>query len=323
MLADWMYLSRWIDSRAAVRADSLIQRRLAVIARDLGEYRLAADRFRPFVVKPLPVDESTAGVVVGATGRATSIGDVQQTANCLARAAQKDARDRAKSGNGRLADELRADLDLAIELGLTAVELLPDRESLGVLASAYKRASTVDAERRDAFIGEAVANYRRADEQDVASRFGAESALQLALIVGGDHGAWARQQLNGDASHAASNEAEQHDGPGRVDQRRGDPLDYWSRADVGDRALTRLMAAGDEAARELATRQMIVAYQRAFASRSTWAERQSPLDHLRDLTDLLSSGDPRLAHLRHARSELQQWEDIYVEEAGDDGDSTP
>ena len=61
----------------------------------------------------------------------------------------------------------------------------------------------------------------------------------------------------------------------------------------------------------------------ASASRSTWAERQSPLDHLRDLSDLLPADDPRRAHLRYARSQLQQWEDVYVEEAGDDGDPTP
>ena len=68
---------------------------------------------------------------------------------------------------------------------------------------------------------------------------------------------------------------------------------------------------------------MIGAYQRAFASRSTWAERQSPIDHLHDLSSLLDAGDARLAYLKRACDELVQWEDVHVEETVDEADSSP
>src|SRR4029078_6989028 len=72
----------------------------------------------------------------------------------------------------------------------------------------------------------------------------------------------------------------------RVDQRRADAVDFWTKCDIGDRALTRLIAGADEERREKTTLDLIAAYQRAFASRSTWAERQSPIDHLRDVSSL-------------------------------------
>jgi hypothetical protein len=318
LMATWQELAGWIDTRPSVAGDSTIQRKLATVARDLGEYRTASDRYRHFVI-----DDSTGTPVVGATGRATSIGDVQQTANCLARAAQKAARDGGAASDAPLGDDLRADLDLAIELGRTAVSLLPDRESLGVLASAFKRAATVDAQRRTEFLTEAMANYRSADEQSKLTRFGAENALQLALLVGGDSADWAHGELGQrstpHAPAADAHEAIEH----RVDQRRADAVDFWTKADVGDRALTRLIAADDEAHRQKATSEVVAAYQRAFASRSTWAERQSPLDHLRDLSSLLGAADPRVPHLQQACAALVQWEDVHVEETADEPDTSP
>lgn len=313
LLSTWTDLAAWIDARPAIAGDPSIQRRLAEIARDLGEYRLAIERYRGFVVRDGGPGEPLA---VGATGRATSVGDVQQTANCLVRAAQKAAREAAQSGE--LSASLRADLDLAIALGRTAVDLLPDRESLGVLASAFKRAATVDVERRDEFLREAVDLYRRADAENTTSRFGAENALQLALLVGGESEAWARAELA--AASPATVPISDAECRRRVDQRRGDPVEYWTRIDVGDRALTRLIAADDEHERSAATDELVEAYSRGFASRSTWAERQSPLDHLRDLSALLPDGDPRLAHLQRALTALEQWEDVHVEETGDDLD---
>jgi hypothetical protein len=316
MLAMWQELAGWIDSRPSVSKDDAIQRKLATVARDLGEYRTAAERFRRFVI-----DDSSGAPVVGATSRATSIGDLQQTANCLARAAQKAARD-SKAGNA-LADGLRADLDLAIELARTAVSLLADRESLGVLASAFKRAATVDLQRRTEFLTEAMSNYRQADEQSALTRFGAENALQLALLVGGESAEWARSELE-QRSVPRAPALEAHATTAyRVDQRRADAVDFWTKADFGDRALTRLIAADDDGRREKATADLVAAYQRAFATRSTWAERQSPLDHLRDLSSLLDGADPRAAYLQRACQELVQWEDVHVEETVDELDSSP
>lgn len=317
MLATWHELAGWIDGRPAIAADSSIQRKLAAIARDLGEYQTAADRYRRFVV-----DDSSGTPVVGATGRATSIGDVQQTANCLARAAQRAARAIGAASDAPLPDELRASLDLAIELAKTAVDLLPDRESLGVLASAYKRAATVDPQRRTDFETEAVATYRKADDQSEMTRFGAENALQLAFIVGGESAAWARAVVD-QRSVPRPPTVERDPTAHRVDQRRADAVDFWTKCDLGDRALTRLIAADGDERRDKATSDLIAAYQRAFASRSTWAERQSPIDHLRDLSALLAPTDPRLPHLQRAYDELVQWEDVHVEETVDDPDASP
>jgi len=317
LLAIWQELAVWIDSRPTVAVDSSIQRRLAAISRDLGEYQAAANRYRRFVI-----DDSSGKPVVGATSRATSIGDLQQTANCLARAAQKAARDGRAPGDAPLADALRADLDLAIELAKTAVDLLPDRESLGVLASAYKRAATVDPQRRTALAAEAMTNYRKADDQSRLTRFGAENALQVAFILGGESAEWARGVVD-QRSAPRPPTVEQDKTAHRVDQRRADAVDFWTKCDIGDRALTRLIAAVDEERREKATLDLIAAYQRAFASRSTWAERQSPIDHLRDVSSLLAPADPRLIHLQRACDQLVQWEDVHVEETADELDSSP
>jgi hypothetical protein len=318
MLAMWQELAGWIDGRRAVAADTTIQRKLAAVARDLGEYRVAADRYRRFVV-----DDSAGKPVVGATSRATSIGDLQQTANCLARAAQKAARDSGAASDTPLSEALRGDLDLAIELAQTAVSLLPDRESIGVLASAYKRAATVDPQRRTEFATEAMASYRKADEQSKLATFGAENALQLGLIVGGEGAEWARRVVE-QRSVPHPPAVDQDKTARRVDQRRADAVDFWTKCDTGDRALTRLIAADDDERREKATDDLIGAYQRAFASRSTWAERQSPIDHLRDLACLLAPDDPRRAFLQRACDALVQWEDVHVEEIVDDeADSSP
>jgi hypothetical protein len=317
-VATWHELAGWIDGRPSLAADNSIQRKLAAVARDLGEYRTAADRYRRFVI-----DDSSGAPVVGATSGATSIGDVQQTANCLARAAQKDVRDSGAANDAPLADTLRADLDLAIELARTAVDLLADRESLGVLASAYKRAATVDPQRRADFLTEAVTNYRRADEQSKLTRFGAENALQLALLERDESGEWAHSELEQRFVPRAPALETPDPTPRRVDQRRADAVDFWTKADAGDRALTRLIAADEDARREKATSDLVAAYQRAFASRSTWAQRQSPLDHLRDLAALLDAADPRLAYLQRACDELVQWEDVHVEETVEEPDSSP
>ncbi len=322
LFASWAELAAWIDSRPSVACDTSIQRRLAVVARDLGEYRAAADRYRQFVVRDEATDEMVTPVV-GATGRTTSVGDLQQTANCLTRAAQKAARDAPPGTDPQLAETIRCELDLAIELGQRAVELLPDRESFGVLASAFKRAATVDVERRDALLIEAVTNYRLADEHDTDERFGAENALQLAVLLGGETAEWAKQQIDRRAVPADDSAADNPTGRRLVDQRRADPLDYWSRVDVGDRELTRLIGSDDEGEREAATAAVVAGYQRAFASRSTWAQRQSPIDHLRDLSSLLPSGDVRLEYLKRACGELEQWEDVHVEETTVDPEPGP
>jgi CHAT domain-containing protein/beta-lactamase superfamily II metal-dependent hydrolase/tetratricopeptide (TPR) repeat protein len=310
LLETWTELASWIDSRQNLTANGPIQRRLGTIARDLAEYRSAADRFRQFVI-----DNSTGVPVVGAIANTTSVADLQQTANCLARAAQREARQARSAPDSDGATSIRADIDLAIELAQAATNLLPNRESLGVLASAFKRAATVDLDRRADMLTQASGYYRQADECAAHDRFGAENAIQLALLVGGEAATWAHTKLSADsASSLPLDPIGDGTPPRRIDQRRANPLDFWSRADIGDRALTALIAADDDTAREAAARAVTMAYEHAFASRSTWSERQSALDHLDDLTDLLPDGDVRRTFLQRARHELDQWEQVHVEE---------
>ena len=309
LLETWSQLAAWIDGRPELASSARIQRRLASTARDLGEYRIAAARFRQFVVGDL---DGTS--VVGPQVESASVADVQQAANCLARAGQRAARQaRIDAASDREA-MAHNELALAAELARAATTLLPNRESLGILASALKRWATVDLARRDELLKEALDTYRLADATNNQVRFGAENAAQLALIVGGDVADWATEHLAGpdDGAHALLDDSKAV-APGRVDQCRARVGDFWSRSDAGDRALTRLMAATDEPSREVATDTMTAAYERAFASRSTWSERQSAIDHLRDLLDLLPDPDARRPHLRRAVADLEQWEETHVE----------
>ncbi len=139
LLATWNQLSAWIDGRPELAASAPIQRRLASTARDLGEYRVAAARFRQFVVG----DRDGKSVVGPQTGSA-SVADVQQAANSLARAGQQAARQaQADAAADRVTIAL-GELALAADLARAAVDLLPNRESLGILASTLKRWATVD-----------------------------------------------------------------------------------------------------------------------------------------------------------------------------------
>ncbi len=97
LLATWNQLATWIDGRPELAASAPIQRRLACTARDLGEYRIAAARFRQFVV-----GDAGGKSVVGPQTDSASVADVQQAANCLARAGQWAAppsRDRGRRGS--------------------------------------------------------------------------------------------------------------------------------------------------------------------------------------------------------------------------------
>jgi len=206
------------------------------------------------------------------------------------------------------------ELSLAADLARAAAALLPNRESLGVLASALKRWATVDVARRDELLMEALDTYRRADENISKARFGAENALQLALILGGEHAEWATTHLStGDADQSIGSTETSGAPRPRMDQRRSHAGDFWSRADAGDRSLTKLIAAVDEPSRTSATDEVIRGYERAFASRSTWSERQSAIDHVGDLLDLLPVEDPRRAHLLRALDKLDQWEQVHIE----------
>ena len=309
LMGTWNHLAAWIDGRPELAASAPIQRRLASTARDLGEFRIAAARFRQFVV-----GDRGGTSVVGPQIDSASVADVQQAANCLARAGQWAARQADLDGAADRKKMAVGELSLAADLARAAASVLPNRESLGILASTMKRWATVEPDRRDELLKEALDAYQHADATTIATRFGAENAVQLALILGGDYSSWASTYLAGaDEARRAPTVESGAGQPLRVDQCRSQAGDFWSRSDAADRALTRLVAATDEPSRETATDEMIVIYERAFASRSTWSERQTVIGHLRDLSDLIPASDPRRPHLQRALGDLQQWEEANVE----------
>jgi beta-lactamase superfamily II metal-dependent hydrolase len=310
LLATWNQLAAWIDGRPELAECAPIQRRLASTARDLGEYRIAAARFRQFVV-----GDADGKSVVGPQTEAASVADVQHAANCLARAGQMAARQAEAEG----AEDRRAialgELSLAADLARAAVDMLRSRESLGILASALKRAATVDLAHRAELLKESLDSYRNADATTSMGRFGSENAVQLAIIVGGDDAEWAKAHLAASDEPAVQHDDPQHPVRRRVDQCRAQGGDFWSRTDAADRALTRLVAAEDEPSRQATTDTLIAGYERAFASRSTWSQRQTAIDHLRDLLDLIPDPDERRPHLQRALAALEQWEEANVEGA--------
>ncbi|HZX54244.1 MAG TPA: CHAT domain-containing protein, partial [Ilumatobacteraceae bacterium] len=312
LLETWNQLAGWIDGRRELAMNSPIQRRLATTARDLGEYRVAAARFRHFVV-----GDHGSTPVVGPQVEEASVADVQQAANCLARAGQWAARQAMTDPSPEALQMAMGELSLAADLARAGANLLPNRESLGVLGSALKRWATVDAARRDELLTEALDTYRRADQAITDTRFGAENALQLALILGGEHAEWATTQLSASAAEQSSSSTEASGAQKcRVDQRRMHGGDFWSRADAGDRSLTKLVAAADEASRKSASDDVVLGYERAFASRSTWAQRQSAIDHVGDLLDLLPAEDGRRVHLLRVLDQLDKWEQTHIERVG-------
>src|SRR4029078_1227679 len=101
---------------------------------------------------------------------------------------------------------------------------------------------------RTELLTEALDTYRKADETITDARFGAENALQLGFVLGGEYAEWATAPLSsGGDDDAASNGSSDTSVAGcRIDQRRIRAGDFWSRADAGERALTTLMGAGAE-----------------------------------------------------------------------------
>jgi beta-lactamase superfamily II metal-dependent hydrolase len=80
---------------------------------------------------------------------------------------------------------------------------------------------------------------------------------------------------------------------------------FWERAAAADSELSRLMVADTGEKRTAAARSMVRKYADAFRRRSTYSERFSSWDHLKDLCDVLSQDDPRKPLLEHARAELE------------------
>ena len=77
--------------------------------------------------------------------------------------------------------------------------------------------------------------------------------------------------------------------------------DFWELTRVGDGALTKLVLG-----RSVSATAVSDAYKRAFDFRSTWRERSSSLEHLRDLIEL-TPGEPINDALVDIREDLLEW----------------
>jgi hypothetical protein len=282
------------------RAASAVQRQLARVAAELGQFRAAATRYLSLV-----------GPAAGgglprrcALGRWTNVEDLQQASNCLSRAAQQDARaDTSKSSHPAAV----ADLQRAVELARDAVDITGEDESYGILGGALKRLATIVPEDRDELVRQAADAYER---RPIAA--GDDTTPEAV-----DNGPYTRLTAAQLALLLDPRQPEPPEPPARpaalaiavrIDSRAVAHADYWDVAAAGDRLLTRLLARrpGDDAATVAAD--MVSAYERAFGCRSTWRERASSIDHLCDLRDLLGEDDERRARLVGAITSLKRWE---------------
>ena len=291
--AVWTALRDWVVQRPG-EADETVRRRLGAIARDLGDFRAAADHFGALVV-----ERGDGAPRVGLLTRTTRPADLQQAANCLARAAQREAR---RQGDGY--DAAIDDLELATQIAQAAVDVLPEGESYAVLGSVLRRRATIDREHRPELLQQARDAYARgaavgnADDQ----RYPGENARQLGLLVDGDSPPPAVDPPPVPAAGEAGDVT-------LVDQRPPPPADFWARAQPGDAAVTDVLGATDDEQRQRAAARASAEYRRAFAARSTWAQRRSVLDHLGDLRDLVPPADGRGPALATVIAALSGWDD--------------
>ena len=312
---EWRKLADWVDGTAGVRKLARVQRLLGRAARQLGNFQEASDRYRQLI------DLDPGGGRVGLRFDDAAPVDLQQAANCLARAAQREAREAREQNDPPKLARAREDFDRAGRLALAALAVIPNKESHGIFGSALKKLASVTDSGREPLVRGALQAYRDGQRAAGGEAWGTQNALQLALIVGGDDEVQARAAL-ATARPPAADAGRLDSGVAptvarRVDQRWVAPEDFWTRAGRGDLLLTELIAARKPADCARLGTGMVEAYELAFEGRSTYSERSSVLDHLQDLADLLAGDDPRRAELVRGLAGLQRWEKEHVEtEAG-------
>ncbi len=293
---------RLLDSRAELAswADKMgygktaeVCRLLAKTARELGDFGEAATRYCLFATDP-------GSGLSGLARRDASAFDLQQAANCLARRAQELARDALDKGDQAALATSLAEFPKAVSLAKGAIEVLPENEGHSILAGVYKKWATVDEKGRTQHLEDAVASYAELQSHERGG-FGVENRIQMSAIL--------------DAASAAKLVSQL----GEPDEKGGTPpstivdaapervVDYWARAALGDLALTRLMVATTDEERAASEKSAVGYYIAACKSRSTFSERSSSVDHLRDLQDLLADDDERKPFLTDAWSKLKPW----------------
>jgi CHAT domain len=287
-------LAEWAETMGyETTAD--VCRLLARTARELGDFEEAAKRYGTFATDP-------ATGVSGLSKRDSSAFDLQQAANCLARRAQELARDALHDHDAEALATALATFPRAVALAEAAIKALPENEGHSILAGVYKKWATVDEQGRAQHLKEAVAEYGKLKSTQRGG-FGVENRLQVTAIL---DPSMARRRLS---RLRKSPDSPRTDKPASivVDAAPQRGVDYWARAALGDLALTRLMLATTDEERAASTKSVVDRYIAACKSRSTFSERSSSVDHLRDLQDLLANDDERKPFLTDAWNELQPW----------------
>jgi hypothetical protein len=290
-------LADWADQHG-LGDTAGVQRRIGKVARELGEFAYAADRYLRMVSE----ETSDGRTDVRLRDGDASAVDLQQAANCLARAALGTATPDPTV------------LERAARMAEAACVMVGDRESHGIKGGILRRWAQIEPARRTEHLGAALDAYLAADaatrvrDRDAEDplrigHYGRENARQLAALLGHD------VALGGAPPSRPSVE---EPSPRWIDERCSLRTSFWECTEMGDALLSELLATRSTAAAALLADRMIDAYEHAFAARSTYSERNSVLDHLRGLRDL-AAGDGTLGDL-HAQlirgcDRLQHWED--------------
>ncbi|HEY6685846.1 MAG TPA: CHAT domain-containing protein [Propionibacteriaceae bacterium] len=314
LVESYRILEKWVqDKGSGVDDDPEVWRLLGLAARELGEFGSAADWYARF-----------AGSDGRPARRVASPLDLQQAANCVARDAQADARhaQRPAGEDGATATGDKASMPRpqtraqrvaealgrfprAVDLAEGSIAMLSEDEGWAILASVHKKWATVDPDHRDQHLNDAVKAYSKLKARQ-RGRYGVENRLQITAVHDPAEARKLAESLSSADSAAAHHRSEQ-DSDQLVDGVRSLGQDFWGRVAVGDRALTCLMLAGDKAERESATENLLDHYREAFRGRSTYAERSSSVDHLRDLDEVLPEEDERKPYLARVLDELRPW----------------
>jgi beta-lactamase superfamily II metal-dependent hydrolase len=310
LLKAWDQLEGWASRQPALSQHATVDRLLTTTLRDLGELDRAASRY----LRNVSFDTRLGSRAVGIAETITPA-DVRDAADCLARCSQAQARSSQTDDVVRFAAAMTG-FDRAERLARTAVDLVDNDVTRGVVGDVLLRRATVDTERRSDLLAEAMRVYQKRDG-GASSDYRLEDVAQLASI--GRPSASSLRSGRVAERVRVAREAEallagRDEPPRRVDQRAGASSTFESRVRLGDGALTIFLERGPEVG--LATRagEVLHRYEAAFCARSTWSQRRRTVEHLVDLRDLLAVEDSRRAPLEEIIASLLSWETVNVED---------
>jgi hypothetical protein len=271
---------------------------LAEVWAELLDYDRAIDLYR-------------RGVRTGGSG--VRLKAVEQLGNLLIREARVRARANSSDPDvNEKADEALTWLERASDIG-------PTGERFALLGSYYKkRAAMAQGAERQEHLGRAVHNFGKAQQEDPKPyhQYNLVQLAQVARLIQArlddkDEKAVEAETAKLRATLAGAESVDEDD------ERPAEAEDFWTRTREGDRLVTALLLGDDdEATTATGMARLVLAYERAFALRSSPRERASVTDHLIDLADLLPSDHRLAAPLRDAHERLRGW---GTQDTGGDG----